>query len=69
MVIRQSRFVPLKILSIMKTDTLNKSFDSVKLMRDIRTKISSEISGMTPEQIIEFFRKGSEQFQRSMAGR
>ena len=53
----------------MKTDTLNKTFDSVKLMRDIRTKITSEISGMTPEQIIEFFRKGSEQFQQSVAGR
>jgi len=53
----------------MKTDTLHKTFDSVKLMRDIRAKITEEIAGMTPEQIIEYFRKGSEQFKRSMAGR
>jgi hypothetical protein len=53
----------------MKTDTLNKTFDSVKLMRDIRDRITKEIADMTPEQIIEYFRKGSEQFQRSMAGR
>lgn len=69
MVIQPLKFVLQKILSIMKTDTLHKTFDSVKLMRDIRAKITEEIAGMTPEQIIEYFRKGSEQFKQSVAGR
>jgi len=53
----------------MKTDMKDKSFDSVKLMRKIRAKINEEIAGMTPEQIIEYFRKGSAQFEQEMAGR
>jgi hypothetical protein len=53
----------------MKTKMNDKSFDSVKLMRKIRAKINEEIAGMTPEQIIEYFSKGSAQFEREMAGR
>jgi hypothetical protein len=53
----------------MKTKMNDKSFDSVKLMRKIRAKINEEIAGMTPEQIIEYFRKGSAQFEQEMAVR
>jgi len=41
----------------------NKKFDCVKMMREIRDKISSDISTMTPEQIIEYIRKGSEEYE------
>ena len=40
-----------------------KKFDCVKMMREIREKISLEISNMTPEQIIEYIRKGSEEYE------
>jgi hypothetical protein len=50
----------------MKTD---KQFDSVKMMRDIRDKISSEISKMTPEQIIEYIKQGRQEFDKMMASR
>ena len=33
------------------------------MMREIRDKISSDISTMTPEQIIEYIRKGSEEYE------
>jgi len=41
----------------------NKDFDCVKMMRDIRDKISSEIINMDSVQIIEYFRKKSEEFE------
>jgi hypothetical protein len=47
----------------------NKKFDAVKLMRELRDKINQEIVNMTPEQIIEYFRKGREQYEKEMAGR
>ena len=40
-----------------------KKFDCVKMMREIREKITLEISNMTPEQIIEYIRKGSEEYE------
>ena len=49
--------------------TKNKDFDAVKLMRALREKINKEIANMTPEQIIEYFRKGSEQFEKEMSSR
>ena len=49
--------------------TKNKDFDAVKLMRALREKINREIANMTPGQIIEYFRKGSEQFEKEMSNR
>lgn len=46
-----------------------KKFDCVKMMRDIRDKINSDISNMTPEQIIEYIRKGRIDFNKQMAKR
>jgi hypothetical protein len=42
----------------------NKDFDCVKMMRDIRDKINSEIINLDSEQIIEYFRKKSEEFEK-----
>jgi hypothetical protein len=41
----------------------NKDFDCVKMMRDIRDKISSEIMNMDSSQIIEYFRIRSEEYE------
>jgi len=41
-----------------------KQFDCVKMMRDIRDKISSEISKMTPDQILEYIRKGRNDYDK-----
>ena len=45
----------------------DKKFDAVKLMRALREKINKEIANMTPEQIIEYFRKGNEKFEKELA--
>ena len=43
-----------------------KKFDCVKMMREIREKITLEISNMTPEQIIEYIRKGQVEYEKQM---
>ena len=40
-----------------------KEFDCVKMMRDIRDKVNTEIVEMDSAQIIEYFKKKSEEFQ------
>jgi len=40
-----------------------KDFDCVKMMRDIRDKLNSEIIKMNSTQIIEYFRKKSEEYE------
>ncbi len=45
----------------MKTD---KDFDCVKMMREIRDKIDTEIINMDSAQIIEYFRKKAEEYER-----
>jgi hypothetical protein len=40
-----------------------KDFDCVKMMRDIRDKVNSEIVKMDSVQIIEYFRKKSEEYE------
>lgn len=50
----------------MKTE---KKFDCVKMMREIRDKINAEIATMTPEQIIEYIRKGRKDFDKMMTSR
>ena len=67
MAIRLLKFDHLKILLIMKNK--EKKFDAVKLMRTLREKINKEIANMTPEQIIEYFRKGNEQFEKEIANK
>lgn len=46
-----------------------KQFDCVKMMREIRDKISLEISNMTPEQILDYIRKGRQEYERLLASR
>ena len=46
-----------------------KKFDSVKMMREIRNEINSEISKMTPKQILDYFKKGSLEFNATIAKR
>jgi hypothetical protein len=38
-------------------------FDCVKMMRDIRDKVDADIVKMELAQIIEYFRKKSEEFE------
>jgi hypothetical protein len=45
----------------------NKKFDCVKMMRDIRDKISSDIKNMSPEQILEYIKKGHNDYEKIMA--
>lgn len=47
----------------MKTKVIEKEFDTVKTFRAIKEKISTEMSGMTFEQIKEYLRVNSIQFQ------
>lgn len=46
-----------------------KKFDCVKTMREIRDKINSEITNMTPEQILEYIKKGRMDFEKMMTSR
>ena len=49
----------------MKTD---KKFDSVKMMRDIRDKVSSDIKDMSPEQILNYVQEGHKEYEKLLAG-
>ena len=40
-----------------------KDFDCVKMMRDIRDKVNTEIIKMDSSQIIEYFLKKSEEYE------
>jgi len=40
----------------MKT-TIEKTFDAVKFMREQRDKLSSKLSKMTKEEIVEYFKR------------
>lgn len=40
----------------MKT-TIKKTFDAVKYMREQRQKLSEQLSKMTKEEIVEYFRR------------
>jgi hypothetical protein len=41
----------------------DKDFDCVKMMRDICNKISIEVMNLNPDQIKEYFRKKSEEYE------
>jgi hypothetical protein len=45
----------------------NKKFDCVKMMRDIRNEVNSEISKMTPQQILEYLKKGRNEYETRIA--
>jgi len=40
-----------------------KDYDCVKMMREIRDKVNSEIVKMDSAQIVEYFRKKSEEYE------
>ena len=48
----------------MKTKPKEKSFDAVKMMRDIRDKIDAELEGKNTQQVLDYFRKNSEKFEQ-----
>lgn len=48
----------------MKTE---KKFDCVKMMRDIRDKVNSDIKDMSPTQILEYIEKGRRYYEKIMA--
>lgn len=50
----------------MKTD---KKFDCVKMMRDIRDKVNADIKNMSPEQILDYIKKGQADYKKIIARR
>ena len=44
-----------------------KTFDCVKMMRDIRTKINADIIDMNPEQIKNYFAERSRKYKSLIA--
>ncbi|HET7361391.1 MAG TPA: hypothetical protein VFI78_05600 [Salinimicrobium sp.] len=51
----------------MKTsDKTTKTFDAVKMMRDIRNQIDKDLEGMTFEQEKEYFKKKSEKLKQQL---
>ena len=48
----------------MENKIIEKEFDTVKTFREIKQKISVEISGMTFEQIKEYLKTNSLKFQK-----
>jgi hypothetical protein len=48
----------------MKTE---KKFDCVKMMRDIRDKVNIDIKDMSPEQILDYIKKGRTDYEKIKA--
>ena len=48
----------------MENKIIEKEFDTVKTFREIKQKISVEISGMTVKQIKEYLKTNSLKFQK-----
>ena len=46
-----------------------KKFDCVKMMRDIRNEVDSEISKMNAEQILNYIKQGQTDYEKSMVKR
>ncbi len=59
------RSVHQKTLLNMKTK-VEKEFDAVRLMRDLREIINTEIDKMSADQLIEYFRKAHEQYEKEV---
>jgi len=47
----------------MKTETKGKEFDAVKTFREIKNKISEDLTGMNFKQIKEYLKKNSLKLQ------
>lgn len=41
-----------------------KKFDSVKMMREIRDKVNADIKNMSSEQILDYIKKGSSDYNK-----
>lgn len=52
----------------METTKKEKTFDAVKMMRDIRDKISQETQGMTFEELKTYIEKKLNQKKTKLAG-
>jgi hypothetical protein len=48
---------------------MKKKFDSVKMQRDIRDKLSKQMEGMTDEEVLAFIKKGSEEYRKYIRDR
>ena len=44
-----------------------KKFDCVKMMRDIRDKVDTDIRNMSPEQILNYIKKGQNDYHKIIA--
>ena len=44
-----------------------KKFDCVKMMRDIREKINADIVKMSPDQILEYIKKGRNDYEKMVS--
>ena len=51
----------------MKDD--KKKFDAVRLMRKLRDQVNQEIAHLSPDQLVEYFRKHKELFEKEMGMR
>lgn len=45
----------------------NKVFDCVRMKHDAQRRIYEETKGMTAQERVEYFRRGSEEFRRSLS--
>ena len=45
---------------------MKKTFDAVKMVRDIRDKLHRQTKRMTPKQVIEFYRGESARFRMEL---
>ena len=45
-----------------------KKFDCVKMMREIRNEVNTEIAKMTPKQILEYLKAGQREYEAKIAG-
>lgn len=45
----------------------NKKFDCVKMMREIRNEVDTEIFKMTPKQILEYLKQGRTEYEATIA--
>jgi hypothetical protein len=43
-----------------------KKFDAVKMMRDIRSEIDNEISGMSVKQLMKYLQKARSEYRKAI---
>ena len=52
----------------METTKIKKTFDAVKMMRDIRDKVSAETQNMTFEELKEYIKKKTQESKLKPVG-